>query len=144
MSRQTNGATTTGEFAVLAASVGIVENTEVGRAAFLAWFAQDQKAARAEVFKRVAARRAAPAPTATPAMRGLNAAETQGVLTGEPTHVPAWMYGGTRGAAAALRQAAKNGMQAAVVSASYPKNWLPSVGVAGRRHDSVLVLDLED
>ncbi len=47
------------ELAILAGSVGLVENTEDGRKAFSAWLACDQKAARAALFKRVAARRAA-------------------------------------------------------------------------------------
>ena len=57
MSKRRNGTTTVGELAILASSVGLVEKSEQGRQAFCAWYANDQKAARAELFKRVAARR---------------------------------------------------------------------------------------
>lgn len=51
--------TTVGELAILAASCGLVANTDDGRKAFCAWYANDQKAARKALFSRVAARRVA-------------------------------------------------------------------------------------
>lgn len=59
MSKRRNGTTTVSELAILASSVGLVEKSEQGRQAYCAWYANDQKAARAELFKRVAARRVA-------------------------------------------------------------------------------------
>jgi ABC-type phosphate/phosphonate transport system substrate-binding protein len=59
MGKRTNGTTTVGELAILASSVGLVEKSESGRQAFCAWYAVDQKAARKELFSRVAARRVA-------------------------------------------------------------------------------------
>lgn len=57
--RKQNGTATVGQLAILASSVGLVEKSEQGRQAYAAWFANDPKAARAALFTRVAARRAA-------------------------------------------------------------------------------------
>lgn len=70
--RKQNGTTTYGELAILASSVGLVEKTDEGHDAFVAWLANDPKAARKAVFTRVAARRVAAsaaksAPPAAPA-----------------------------------------------------------------------------
>jgi hypothetical protein len=47
-----------GDLAVLAGAVGLVEKSQEGQDAFLAWWNIDQKAARKALFSRVAARRA--------------------------------------------------------------------------------------
>jgi hypothetical protein len=57
--RKQNGTTTVTELSQLAASVGLVENSESGRQAFCAWYATDAKAARKAVFAKTAARRVA-------------------------------------------------------------------------------------
>lgn len=74
-----NGTATYGELAILASSVGLVDKTEEGRAAFVAWLGTDQKAARKALFTRVAARRAATPP------RPITAAERQAAASGHPT-----------------------------------------------------------
>ena len=75
--RKQNGTATRDELAILASSCGLVENSEQGRQAFCAWWANDQKAARKALFTRVAARRAG--------IRSITAAERQAVATGQPT-----------------------------------------------------------
>ncbi len=50
-----------GDLAVLAGTVGLVEKSQEGEDAFLAWWNKDQKAARAALFSRVSARRVAAA-----------------------------------------------------------------------------------
>lgn len=69
--RTQNGTTTVKELAILASSCGLVEKSEHGRQAFAAWFANDPKAARKELFTRVAARRvtASAAKAQTPATK---------------------------------------------------------------------------
>lgn len=84
MSKQRTSGVKVGDLAVLASSVGLVENSDDGRQAFCAWFANDQKAARKALFSRVAARRAAAAKTA-PAHRTITAAERQAAASGHPT-----------------------------------------------------------
>jgi hypothetical protein len=59
MRNQTDGTTTVAELSILASSCGLVENTDDGRQAFSAWWANDPKAARKALFTRVAARRVA-------------------------------------------------------------------------------------
>lgn len=78
--RRQNGTITVPELAILASNVGLVENTEQGRQAFVAWFATDQKAARAAVFARAAARR-----VAASGVRSITAAERQAAASGHPT-----------------------------------------------------------
>ncbi len=64
--RKQNGTTTVKELAILAGSSGLVANTEDGRQAFCAWWANDPKAARKALFSRVAARRVAASAAAVP------------------------------------------------------------------------------
>lgn len=74
--RKQNGTTTVTELSQLAASVGLVENSENGRQAFSAWYATDAKAARKAVFAKTAARRvAASAAKAAAASTGKPSAE---------------------------------------------------------------------
>jgi hypothetical protein len=76
-----NGTATYDQLAILASSVGLVEKTNEGRQAFVAWLSTDQKAARAALFGRVAARRVAASGT-----RSITAAERQAAGSGHPTH----------------------------------------------------------
>ncbi len=62
--RKKNGTAKLGDLAILASSVGLVEQSEQGQQAFCAWLATDPKAARRALFARVAARRAASAQAA--------------------------------------------------------------------------------
>lgn len=55
------------DLAVLAGSVGLVEKSDDGKQAFLAWYANDQKACRKALFARVEARRVAASATAAAA-----------------------------------------------------------------------------
>jgi hypothetical protein len=75
-----NGTATYDQLAILASSVGLVEKTDEGRQAFVAWLSTDQKAARKALFGRVAARRAASG------VRSITAAERQAAASGHPTH----------------------------------------------------------
>jgi hypothetical protein len=79
--RRQNGTTTVPELAILASNVGLVEDTEQGRQAFTAWYATDQKAARAALFARAAARR-----VAASVIRSVTAAERQAAASGHPTN----------------------------------------------------------
>jgi len=104
MTRKKNGSATYNELAVLASAVGLVENTDEGRKAFTAWMSSDLKAARKALFSRVATRRAAASAAKAPTHRPINAAEAQGLRTGESTRYPqAWAKGRSLGAAASVR-----------------------------------------
>lgn len=90
--RKQNGTATVKELAILAGSTGLVANTEDGRQAFAAWWANDSKAARAALFSRVAARRvaASAAKTAAPAQeypRGWLRAAGLGGRRGQGTRI---------------------------------------------------------
>lgn len=89
--RKQNGTATVKELAILAGSSGLVANTEDGRQAFAAWWANDPKAARAALFTRVAARRvaasAAPAAPAQEYPRSWLRAAGIGGRRGQGTHI---------------------------------------------------------
>jgi len=94
------------ELAILASSCGLVENSEAGRQAFVAWMSSDLKAARKALFNRVSARRleAQKAAAKHPAYRPINAAEAQALRTGESTRYPQhWAQGRSLGAASSVR-----------------------------------------
>lgn len=133
-----NSRTTVGDLAVLAGAVGLVEKSPQGEDAFVAWWNQDQKGARAALFSRVAARRAAAAKPRTP-----TAAEAQAARSGEPTDYPAWMGRRQAGAAASVRRGVAAGQKPAVVAPQYPPGWLGAAGQA-RRSDGPAVVEVND
>lgn len=95
---------TYGELAVLASSVGLVEKSEAGRQAFVAWMSSDLAGARKALFQRVETRRVAAAKAKAPAYRPINAAEAQALRTGESTRYPQhWTNGRSLGAASVVR-----------------------------------------
>jgi hypothetical protein len=133
-----------GDLAVLAGTVGLVEKSPDGEDAFLAWWNQDQKGARAALFSRVSARRAAAAAAAPKgAPRSMTAAEAQAGRSGEPTDYPAWMGRPKAGAAASVRRAVATGQQQVVVAPQYPPGWLAAAGQA-RRNDGVQIVEVND
>ena len=126
-----------GDLAVLAGTVGLVDNSDDGRNAFLAWYANDQRAARKALFSRVEARRVAAASTP----RTITAAEAQAARSGESTNYPAnWT---PRGAAASVRAATAAGQRLAVVAPQYPPGWLAAAGQA-KRQGGVTVVVADD
>lgn len=140
-SRSNSSGVTFGDLAVLAGSVGLVANDAEGREAFVAWLAKDQKAARAALFSRVAARREAAA-KAKP--RTITAAEAQAARTGEPTDYPAWMGRRQAGAAATVRRGVAAGQKPAVVAPQYPPGWLGAAGQKRRSDGPAVVVEVND
>lgn len=98
MRKQTNGTTTIGELAILAGSIGLVENTEDGRQAFSAWWANDKAAARKALFSRVAARR-----VAASASKAAGTGSGKASAGAQPTAYPKSWGRRTLGAASGLR-----------------------------------------
>lgn len=133
---------TVGDMAVLAANVGLVEASEQGKQAFLAWWNADQKAARGALFSRVEARRVAAA-NAAPKPRTMTAAEAQAGRSGEPTDYPSWMGRPKRGAAASVRAATAAGQTLAVVAPQYPAGWLNAAGQA-QRQGGISIVEVND
>jgi hypothetical protein len=133
-----NGSATYDQLAILASSVGLVEKTDEGRQAFVAWLSTDQKAARKALFGRVAARRVAASGT-----RSITAAEAQAARSGEPTTYPASWRGRARGAAASVRAGVASGQQPAVVAPKYPPGWLPAAGQTQGK-SGVVVVEVND
>lgn len=132
---------TWGELAVLAGTVGLVEKSQEGQDAFVSWWKSDPKAARAALFSRVVARRAAAAKASSP--RTPTAAEAQAARSGEPTDYPSWMGGPKAGAAARVRRGVAAGQKPAVVAPQYPPGWLGAAGQT-RREGGVSVVVADD
>lgn len=139
--RKQNGTVSYEHLAILAGSVGLVENTEDGRQAFTAWLGKDLKAARKALFTRVAARRVA---ASAKASRSMTAAEAQAGRTGHPTTYPAAWARQARSAAGSVARATAQGQTPVIVAGQYPAGWLPAAGVAGRRHDEARVVEVND
>lgn len=106
--RKQNSTTTVGELAILASSCGLVARDEQGRQAYVAWHANDPKAARAALFTRVAARRVA----ASAAKSAASAKE----------YPASW----ARQSGYITRAAAKPPI---IVDGQYPAGWLRAAGV---------------
>lgn len=99
--KQTDGTTTVGELAILASNVGLVEQSDEGRQAFLAWYANDAKAARKAVFSKAAARR-------VQASAGKAAAASTGKASAQRQYPQGWLaaagIGGRRGQGARVTE----------------------------------------
>lgn len=123
--QQNPRATTFAELAILASSVGLVENSEAGRQAFTAWLAKDQKTARKELFAKVNARRVA--------------ASAAKAKTAQATQYPAgWLRAAGVGARAPQATVAPNATN------QYPRNWLRGTAIPGPRGTGPRVVEAGD
>ncbi len=108
--RNPNAWATREELSILASRVGLVDESDAGRASFAAWLGTDQQAARKALFGRVAAQRVAASATQARSISARVAAEAPAASTGGPTAYPAgWAKSRAIGATVVTARAAGDG-----------------------------------